>query len=348
MLLLCGLCGCGSSTPAGGGDAAAPDASSADAAPPIDAPPPPPPTIRFIAIGDTGEGNEAQYQVGEAMRQTCAVSGCDFVLMLGDNIYDDGVSSLEDTQWQTKFEEPYRGLDVPFYVALGNHDYGGQLVFDIPGLGNEWDKGPIEVAYSEISSKWTMPATFYTFRRAHVAFIVLDTNSIMWDNIDHGDQRLWYQFALEEVAGADWVIAAGHHPYLSNGSHGNAGSYESIEVGGVEIPNPVDLLNGASVKRFFDDEVCGTVDMYLAGHDHNRQWLDAGDALCGTELIVSGAGAKLRDFRDRGNPYHWQDDTTEGFLYVVIEGDTFTGQFIDKNGQVNFERSYTRRSRQPQ
>ena len=142
-----------------------------------------------------------------------------------------------------------------------------------------------------------------------------------------------------ELDGADWVFAAGHHTYLSNGSHGNAGNYESIEVAGVEVPNPVPIMNGGNVRDFFDEVVCGTVDIYFAGHDHNRQWLNEPDALCGTELIVSGAGAKLKDFEDRGNDVHWQDDTREGFLYVVIEGEALHGQFIDKDGVVDFERS---------
>lgn len=298
--------------------------------------------VRFVVMGDTGEGNEAQAMVAEAIAAKCASDGCDFVMLLGDNIYDDGVSSVDDPQWQTKFEEPYRNVDLPFYVVLGNHDYGGELLVDTPGVGNEWEKGPIEVQYSDISDKWILPATHYTFTWGKVGFIMLDTNSLVWDNVDHGDQWAWYPSALAEVADAEWIIAAGHHPYLSNGAHGNAGNYESIEVGGVEIPNPLPILNGGHVKDFFDQVMCGTVDIYFAGHDHNRQWLDEPAALCGTELIVSGAGAKLKALEDRGNQVHWQDDTAEGFLYAVIEGDTFRGQMIDKTGQVNFAREFTR------
>jgi hypothetical protein len=84
------------------------------------------------------------------------------------------------------------------------------------------------------------------------------------------------------------------------------------------------------------------VDIYFAGHDHNRQWLDEPGALCGTELIVSGAGAKLKSFKNRGNRSFWQDDTTEGFLYVEVIGNTLRGQFIDKYGAMNYERQITR------
>ena len=182
-----------------------------------------------------------------------------------------------------------------------------------------------------------MPATHYTLRIGDVGIIALDTNSILWGNTDNGDQRAWYAEALREVEGARWVILAGHHPYLSNGRHGNAGSYESIEVGGVELPNPLPILNGASVRNFFDDLVCGTVDIYFAGHDHNRQMIDEPDALCGAHIVVSGAGAKTTGFESSANRTLFADDTTEGFVYVVVEGDNMTLRFVDSSGRMEFE-----------
>jgi hypothetical protein len=291
-------------------------------------------------MGDTGEGSEGQQRVADAVRELCTREGCDFVLLLGDNIYESGPESVEDMQWETKFEAPYRAIDLPFYAALGNHDYGGTVgPLDFAGVGNEFGKGPIEVEYSSRSEKWVMPATHYTFRWGNVGFIMLDTNSILWESTENGDQELWYPTALMEVAGAEWVIVAGHHPYRSNGSHGNAGSYESLEIAGVPVPNPVPILNGRAVQRYFDDVVCGTADLYLAGHDHNRQWLDEPDALCGAELIVSGAGAKTTELRGRGNRSHFEDDSSIGFLYVVVEGSRLTGRFVDADGATNFERT---------
>jgi hypothetical protein len=196
--------------------------------------------------------------------------------------------------------------------------------------------------YSDVSSKWIMPATHYTFTWGNVGFIALDTNAIMWGNTEQGDQAAWYTSALTEVAGADWVFLLGHHPLRSNGSHGNAGTYESPELNGTKIPLPIPVLNGAAVKDFFDAHVCGTVDAYFCGHDHTRQWIDEPEALCGAELIVTGAGAKLTALASELNQAHYQDDEKAGFMYVVIEGNTFTGQFIDQDGNVDYERTVTR------
>jgi hypothetical protein len=142
-----------------------------------------------------------------------------------------------------------------------------------------------------------------------------------------------------EVMDADWKILLGHHPYRSNGQHGNAGDYDAPEIFGIPIPNPLPIQGGDDLKAWFDDVVCGTVDFYMSGHDHTRQWLDEPGALCGTEMIVSGAGAKVTDFVDRGNATFWQDDQTEGFLYVEVVGKRLTGRFYDKTGAMNFERS---------
>src|SRR5687767_5268778 len=53
--------------------------------------------IRFVALGDAGEGNDAQYEVSTAIEQVCADhGGCDFAVYLGDNFYDSGVSGVDD------------------------------------------------------------------------------------------------------------------------------------------------------------------------------------------------------------------------------------------------------------
>jgi tartrate-resistant acid phosphatase type 5 len=330
--------------PVADGFVTTPDLGPPDLGPPdlgVDMGPPPPEPVRFFVLGDTGEGNDAQRAVAAVMKSLCESEGCDFAVLLGDNIYDAGVDGVGDSQWQSKFEEPYAELSIPFFAVMGNHDYGGSLLgIDTGGLGNEWDKGPVAVQYSAHSDKWVMDDTHYTFTWGNVGFIMIDTNSILWDEDVHGDQRVWYPTALMEVEEADWVFAAMHHPLRSQGKHGNAGRYESIEVGGEEIPLPVPIMDGRNVKSFMEDTVCGTVDIAFAGHDHNRQWLDEADRCSGTELVVSGAGAKTTDFVDaRGNDLFWGDDTKPGVLYVVALGNTLTGQFYDLEGTMEFERT---------
>jgi tartrate-resistant acid phosphatase type 5 len=289
-------------------------------------------TLRFVALGDGGEGNPTQYKVGEAAKAVCdAKGGCDFALYLGDNFYDSGVSGTRDSQFQSKFEMPYAILPFRFYVVLGNHDYGGN------GTGFEFWKAEAQVEYTQISSKWTMPAPYYKFATPGDAgpasgpvatFFGLDTNAIMYTG--DGDQQAWLEGEMAAAA-AGWKIGYGHHPYVSNGAHGNAGEYEGIPG----IP----IVSGGNVKDFFDASVCGKVDVYLSGHDHNRQWLQP---TCGTEFIVSGTAAKTTDLEGQGTPTFFETDQKGGLLLVELTASTFKGTFYDEDGLEEFSRTVTK------
>lgn len=291
---------------------------------------PAPKVVRFVAMGDGGEGNEAQYLVAHAVADVCVADGCDFVLYLGDNFYDSGVDGLDDPQWQDKFEMPYAeltDLGVPFYVVLGNHDYGAD------GLGIEPWRGAVQVDYSAISATWNMPDEYYAFVREHVTFIGLDTNAIFWGaGLDA--QQDWVDETLA-AASTPWRIVFGHHPYVSNGRHGNAGNYEGL-------PSWVPIASGVNVRRFFEESLCdGPVDVYIAGHDHNRQWLPI---TCGIQHFVSGAAAKTTGLEGRGNLAAFEDDASTGFLYVEIRDDLLIGRFYDQSGALQFEQALPRPS----
>ena len=271
--------------------------------------------IKFIALGDAGKGNQTQYQVAEAMQKKCAQDGCDFVLMLGDNIYSSGVEGIDDSQFQTKFEDPYQHLDLPFYLVLGNHDYGSN------GMGMEIEKSMHQIKYTKHSQKWNMPRHYYQFKKGNTMFFALDTNAQLYA-LDADQRKDLTQWIAD--ANTQWKIAFGHHPYLSNGQHGNAGDYDRI----AGIP----IANGEKVKSFAEDIWCGKVDLYLSGHDHNLQWLN--QSCAGTQIIVSGSGASTTPLRGN-NPVLFQQ-STPGFLYVTIKGNKLSGQFVDSNGEIIF------------
>jgi hypothetical protein len=286
--------------------------------------------VRFVVLGDTGEGNEGQYAVAQAIVEVCAQKGCDFGMLTGDNFYDDGVDGVDDPQWQDKFELPYEDIDFPIYAVLGNHDYGGD------GLGVdlfEPDAPDYQVQYTQMSERWRMPDFYYDFELEHAHFWGLDTNQVMTDplNGDADTQQDWLVAGLA-ASTATWKIAFGHHPYISNGDHGNAGSYENIE--GFNLP----FVTGESVKEFMEEAVCGKVDVYICGHDHNIQWLEP---TCGTEFIVSGAGSKSEGLPG-SNPAFFGMPETEGFLWVEIADDTFTGEFYDSAGALLYTRSFAK------
>lgn len=189
--------------------------------------------ISFIAVGDTGTGESIQYKIGETMSHVCNEKICGGFVLLGDVIYDKGVSSLDDEQFKTKFQQPYSRTSKPFYIVLGNHDYLGCI--------------ECFISYSTMSAKWRMPSRFYkeSFNDL-IDLFVIDTN-----NFD-GSQARWLSNGIQRSQ-APWKIVAGHHPLFSN----------DLEHGDAEEP----------LKDKLQKALCNKADLYLAGHAHNLQYL---------------------------------------------------------------------------
>lgn len=313
--------------------------------------------VRFIVIGDTGEGNDRQKKVAEQMRIKCEADGCDFALLVGDNIYNAGVESTMDAQWQDKFEIPYKDLHFPFYAALGNHDNGGFLTQwlgdTFGGAGAEFERGDYQVAYTQFSQKWKMPGRTYDFVAGPAHFFALDTNYMVWSygNDDAEEATQWQVDTLPDridAATSEWRIAFGHHPYLSNGKHGDAGSYEGLEenisdlAAGISwLGDLTNVVTGRGVQESLDAIVCGRVDLYFAGHDHSRQWLAESDACPGTTLVVSGAGSKMTELKG-DHPVLFQNVDKAGFFWVHLAGHRLEVEAIDEDGTVEWSHQGTR------
>ncbi len=289
--------------------------------------------VRFLVMGDSGTGTPEQYQVAKAATAVIRKLGCDFVLGLGDNIYEFGVRSAYDTQFESKFEQPYHELQLPFYFVLGNHDNSSDL---LEGDGRQNRNGNYQVAYhyrkDRTSDKWQMPARYYTFRYGPVQFFALDTNPLMgadphWPALYNTAQRLWLEQALITSTAA-WKIVVGHHPYSSNGFHGDAGSYD-------DIPG-----EGQGVRHFLEHSVLGKADLYLAGHDHNLMWLTPKPRHGKTQLIICGAAGRTGPLIEpQRNPTFFQTADTLGFAWFEIAGRTLHSSFYDGTGRQLFEHS---------
>ncbi|MEE2644388.1 MAG: metallophosphoesterase [Myxococcota bacterium] len=309
---------------------------------------------RLIAMGDTGEASEMQYRVSAAAQAHCdRAGGCDGFVMLGDNIYDTGAESAMDEQLTTKIDLPYANLKagpppaegepderprMPLYVSLGNHDLGG--------AGINSAQVQYYLAYARANDWFYYPEEFWHLQVGSVHLISLHTNPLAYgipDDLFEPQARLVSE-ALAQTS-APWTLAVGHHPYRSNGRHGNAGAYEGI-------PLDIDLFGGG-FRRWIDSEICNRVDFYLSGHDHNRQWLNSvplipnipeggGNTPCETHFAVSGAGAKTTDLEGRGNDTAFEDDSKEGFLFMEFHHDFVNVEFCDYDGVVDWSRRIER------
>ena len=196
--------------------------------------------VQFIAVADTGSGYPEQYKVAESMVKLCKQKPINSVLLLGDNIYDEGVDSIHDKKFKTMFEDPYKHINKPFHLCLGNHDYGN----DFHKKGNE----NFQIEYSKLSKKWSMPAKYYSIKRGLCEIFFLDTN---FEFMSESVIMKQFHEMLKKIkqSKSKWNIVCGHHTWRCVGGHGNAERRHEVFMD--------DLLKAGA-----------RINLYMCGHDH--------------------------------------------------------------------------------
>lgn len=274
-----------------------------------------------ILIGDTGKDNDGQREVSLALKKSCDEEACSFGILTGDNIYPEGMTSKDDPVLEKMFDKHYNPLKIPFLIALGNHDYGKRA--------NDWKRGAWQVEHGKKNQYFYIPHFWYTYETEEAVIAVIDTSRIFWKE-DRAEQAAMLNKTQELALSKNkWMIVVGHHPYFSNGEHGNAGTYE-----GWSFPY---FVSGIEVKKFIDKHICGKVDFYLSGHDHNLQVFDKKES-CQTRFIISGAGAATTPFKGNG-PSLFQSDSL-GFFRLSVHREKLRVRALDKNLQSLFDVTY--------
>lgn len=273
--------------------------------------------LPFVLIGDWGRyGNDRQREVGAAMGRTAADINSRFVISVGDNFYEDGVTGLTDPQWKASFEDIYAApaLQTRWDVILGNHDYRGDVA--------------AQLAYGQLSPRWNMPARFFQRDETlpdgtKAALFYIDTSpflSIYKDSKvdirgqDTAAQLAWLDTALG-TSTAKWKIVIGHHPLYTVTS----GKRDQPELIGPIAP----LLHKHGVK------------IYINGHDHNFQYL----VMDGVHYITNGAGSQTEAPKP-AKPGQFASGS-HGFMTASLSADTFAFAFIDESGTELFRQSVT-------
>ena len=276
--------------------------------------------FNYLVVGDWGrDGERDQVEVAGQMSIAATDVNARLVISVGDNFYEDGVAAADDPQWQSSFEEVYQAesLQIPWYVILGNHDYHGNP--------------EAELAYAKASKRWRMPARYYT--ESHridaettVEFFYIDTSPMVMEYRlvekmapkvmaeDVPKQLAWLDEALGKST-AEWKIVVGHHPVYSGGEHG-----DQPEV----IAQVLPLLHKHQVP------------VYLNGHDHDLQHLQAG----GVNFFTSGAGSQFRRTTSKAQTKFAR--ATSGFMTVSMRREEMAVRMIDNHGTVLYQTTVQR------
>lgn len=158
-----------------------------------------PQRLRFAVLGDTGTGSAGERRVADALRRVCDSQGCDFVALLGDNLYPNGATSMDDPRFKTAFESVYGWLKVPVLLTLGNHDVHNQAIY--------------EVMHTRESRLWTMPNFEYHYKAGAARFFAINTNC---------QPVTWWRLAPEVAQHFNgWTFVLGHHSIYAKGPHGD-------------------------------------------------------------------------------------------------------------------------------
>lgn len=345
--------------------------------------------INFVAIGDSGyEGSwydffgswpgvrDQSWAPGKTglptmaamMRTYCESKPCEFGIMLGDNIYPDGVEGLDAEDDQARFDEvfvkPFTPMltvnpDFRIYPTLGNHDWRGKragAASQIEFLKNTPPFAMKDVFYSAIPKGMEGDIELFIVDTE----IILSQHQIYKDKLDdagremrtEGDfekpithtlpltdgeknQLIWLKHALD-ASTAKWKIIVAHHPLWSSGST----KFEQAHV----------------IRRELLPIICGRADAYFAGHEHTSE---VHSDSCETVMpegeakpllhVISGAFSKSRlvnpgfkAYQDRTYPQlnsqfavgkqpegsEHEYMQTWGFAHITLEGDAATVRMV--------------------
>ena len=221
-------------------------------------------------LGDFGTSDIYQKKVADSIVNLIKPRKIKFICGLGDNIYDMGVTSVNDKKFYSHFEEPYQDINLKFYNCLGNHDYG-KIYFNhiIP------DNYKHQIDYTKLSKKWYLPKRYYNYSKkindVKIDFFVLDTNIDLMDDDEIMKQLLFFKDKIQKST-ADWKILYGHHTYRSVSGHGNS---EPI------LENFLNVLFSL-----------GKINLYMCGHDHTKQHIIKDNL----HILVCGTGGKPYDY----------------------------------------------------
>lgn len=278
-----------------------------------------PNALHFVVFGDWGRnGENYQKEVAAGMGKAAHDLDAQFVIATGDNFYPYGVNSTQDYHWISSFETIYRAqsLHVKWYPVLGNHDY----------ISNP----QAQVEYSKISSRWTMPARYYskkfyingdTSQGVLIAFLDTDPleKNMRGGNPDSAKyppggaaaQIAWLESILNDNT-VKWKMVVGHHPVYTGGWRYNS----------PDTRNMHDLLEPLFRKY--------NVDVYIAGHEHHLEYYKPEGH---THYVISGAGSEARPAFVKPTGSHFIA-SQQGFCTFSVSRDNILVQFINHKDEI--------------
>jgi 3',5'-cyclic AMP phosphodiesterase CpdA len=223
----------------------------------------------------------------------------DFVITGGDLVYDAmrGGQARCDSLFSL-YKEMSKGLRMPVYNTLGNHD-----LFAIYPESPEPETNP-DYKYGMFERYFGK--TYYSFNHKGWHFIVLNSLDVTEDKKYrghfHDEQLEWLKSDLEKTDTLTPVVVVSHIPMLSVRGQ--------LTGAGPMIDNVAEVFNMLENHK---------LKLILQGHIH---WKESGQVNDRFEFITGGSIA--------GNGWKGRrHNTKEGFVLVKVQGEALSWEYID-------------------
>ena len=310
--------------------------------------------VNILSLGDWGSASLGGYHLrnAESTAYAMKIYASEYkpklVLNTGDNFYYCGIQNTSDPQVSADYVQLFGNIGVPWYNALGNHDYGfnpaAQLELNqsIPNwiMDDRYYHRRVVLNYSDSDSDSSSDNDTI---QIPLNIIVLDTNPCVndyrgddrakWDpcsiqyptcspvagecmfheNIIEQDCKMqleWFNATLENIDPNEWVFVIGHH----KADEIDAEDFQSI-------------LNSNRVH------------LYLNGHNHNlehysidgeKKYITTGAA--GMVIIGSNGRSNVK-LHDESTKFENEKHDVKSVWSKIITGFT-SHTFISKGTKV--------------
>jgi DNA repair exonuclease SbcCD nuclease subunit len=276
--------------------------------------------MRCAFIADTGTGDSNQRLVGKGLSKLVKDKDIKFILLGGDNFYENGCKDKNDILFKTAFEIPYKNIpnDIKFFGCLGNH-----CIHHPNGHNAQFDYSDYSI---EKDMKFILPYHFYDFgKRGLFRAFVIDSNLENMNEKLKKEQSRTISKKIRESK-EPWKILMCHHPLMSPGEHGN-----------LEEPHSTYLKN--IIKN--------GIDLICSGHDHLQACIKMKIKNKGVIQVVNGAGAK--EYYDSDEYVHPEyinnkrgcellhENTQLGYCMFDIKPKSLEILYFDKNNNELFK-----------
>lgn len=220
--------------------------------------------LRVVAVGDSGFGDTATYQIGVMM----AAEQADLFFHLGDVVY--WMHEYENDHhlnWMNKYFLPFQGLmqRMPHYPTFGNHDQDrATWLNNLPSY--YWVYPPISNDVE--TNQYGQPVrSFYSLDFNGIQFLSLNTQTFYTYRGAWNEQLGWLDEKLARTDVAYTVVFCHIPPFTSSAPHQWDGIY-AAEVWEARFKN-------------------NNVPLVMSGHAHVYERLFRSD----TNYLIAGTGS---------------------------------------------------------